>query len=96
MPATIETHSSTEVSPDSRDSAFSYDTTPALPPAEMDRLRGTAMSRSSEHLRTDSVDSGVGCPQIALQPCAPAGLVIKRTSSEVQQHRSSYNNISIK
>lgn len=46
-----------------RDSTFDYDhTAPSerLQQEEMYRLRATALSRSSEHIRTESVDSGIG------------------------------------
>lgn len=58
MPATIENIPTTETSPtSSRDSAFSYDTSPAPPhSAEMEKVQ------HQERTRTDSVDSGIGTP----------------------------------
>lgn len=60
MPATVESPSAR------RDSTFTYDDSCQLQPAEMERLRAENLSRSSrssEHLRNDSVDSGIGAPQ---------------------------------
>lgn len=68
MPATTENSVATELSPMRRDSTFSYESSPVCPlqPAEMERLRGAAreLSASTEHIRTDSADSGISfaCP----------------------------------
>jgi len=55
-----ESNNSMEASPDCsrRDSTFTYDASPE----DMDRLKLTALARSSEHLRTDSEDSGISSP----------------------------------
>ena len=38
-----------------RNSTFSYS-------PEMDRFRSSVISRSTEHIRTESIDSGIGSP----------------------------------
>lgn len=58
MPTAVEKRYNIEVSSERRDSTFTYDHSAA---EEMDGLRGTAtLSRSSEHFRHESVDSGIG------------------------------------
>ena len=83
MPAIIESSTEISTAANRRDSTFTYEpASPSAPPSaeEMERLRAT---RSSEHLRTDSVDSGIEQPQVLLQ--APAVRHIKRVSSKKKQ-----------
>ena len=77
MPATIEVNSTSELSPSRRDSTFTYEPGQSSA-AEMDRLRIALLSRSTEHVRTESVDSGIGDNPPGVR--CPLPLAMKRVS----------------
>ena len=98
MPTIVENHSTEnqDIIQERRDSTFTYEEErrDSSLTADMDRL---SLSRSTDHLRTDSLDSGIGAP-ISFQAPAGVALAMKRTSSgSMNQHRaSSASNISVK
>lgn len=70
MPTTVEENSPPM---ERRNSTFSYS------PAEMDRFRSSVMSRSTEHIRTESIDSGIGSPVAFATP--GIAVAMKRVST---------------
>lgn len=96
MPAIIENNSTAdqEITQERRDSTFTYERRDSS--EEMDRL---SLSRSTDHLRTDSVDSGISSPLTFRAPAAGVNVSMKRSSSASMQSQnrcSSGSSISVK